>query len=911
MSLAHTPTFGKSKYDRFLTSGDMFDLFYFQTVQAGFNSAVGDNYQFGTSANNSRIRPVAKWPELIMRRLNEIAIEHNWIVTESGHPNIGPSGFNWYLYYGTHKVPFYPNSGYPYNLSGYNSNNVQLWRDIENNLQFVWDRCVDISNADLNSTIAFQQQSHPDNDHINDEGDEAEEQYLSSLTSIGYLSDSDIIYNYDSDYLNIPAWRNIWDQASPVEFNAPYYQLFDIDGSGYTLFAEYPPGSGNFSNFLNIINSKFYELPFSGLYSQRRLLQNQGYVRPLNAYKRFVQYRSILGTRDKYTEVHCFNENRHVIQKSANVSYRSTNDSFDNKKNELENNFSNSVWYGSSPNLLGFIGNSQTLSSNPNISASGYNYTPSQGMYTTTIYVPTTNYYDVVMNMTSKFVYYLCPVSNRAAAILTTGESGIVHKLNDRLLNSTANSIQSRYGFRIDDFTKLFYPRQHSTFSTYNNLPYTTDYYSHTYQIPTTTSYGQDLYRTFYSRSVIWTFGIHSIAVTPSILVNAIGFIDSAYYAYFILSDDQYQSFNNHDIEYGDGLEIIYGYLDIIEDIDRYNIALLNDIGKDAIHYYSNENYSLFRDDRPSSFENLDYVTTNNLLSSGDLYHLYQNGKFISDIIVNKIDNNEYTILCDTDINDNSNNTYLREYNTLFRGTGYATPFFDVDYDGFDPYYGPNISGSKDYGYINYPYSQITDTPPPSSTHMWMAMKAKTFRKNNFELTIRDVFLQNPYLYAYELPINNIYTAYALREELIGGHGYYGTPGTIVTVEPQRIDLDCQYPLLYKSYYFDGYESINLGLSDINQYADNNILPTSTGYLSTNQAMLVDMKYVDDNINESMIDYANGILFATTKLGLSPHLGNYGEKIVYLNNNGLASGNFTATMFASGIPLRDYPVTCL
>lgn len=865
MPFVDTTTNILARQDRFFQSGEP-DVFHSAEVgEFGFffyNDNIGP-----APANNSMLWPTAKWIELVMARASEIAVAHDWVTEFSGHPYIGPSGFNWYIYTGDYKIPFIPNSGQAghYQLGGAYSQNVNFWNDFNNKMNFFLDNV----------------KTFHDNEAIG-------------------LPDSDAVENYNQVSGSLTRWKNNvfgGDSfgVSDSHFNSPDLDvIFNPYESGYRLFQEavpgdwwHAPGEGLDADFRKF----FYRLPYSGAVSQQKLTSYQGGRKMFGTYSRFLL--PVHGPRNTpfssiYNVVKSVNftsGNAPSINPVAGGTAELINQS--RAIQQIRQRWSSGVWHGNvfvdntDNHEFGPIGNTQEITYQIVHSINGVYDTGYRGV----AYIPTTNTLFPVSNklwihypsgirnavwqssMSSKFMYGLIPLSTRALCRITTGASGITHKLNERWLNNPPTSIKARYGFTSGDYSKIFYPSKETFYFPYQYAQESSGATMYGRLLGFGTSDGDSTtigprMATHYEPGV----GNYNSFATYIRHLDSTSITFPGEFTYVpAICDTEADAYgpNTHALfRTGAGIEIIYGYIDIINEVHQRNIDLLRSIGRDAIDYGASA-YSLYGG-----------VRLSDTFSSGIDFasYLTNSGIYASDVIVNKIRNNEYTVLMQKPIPNFEKISTWSSFN-----------------------------GTEDYtANINFPSNILTEIPPPSSTHMWVAIKPIEFEK---DFVLDEIPL---------LPIEGS----KILVKLVNGRILL--PSTTVAYENvygpvTRTMIDVPVPM---SYYVGNYKSyyIDSVTSQVDRFAafGNEV---GFGYIESGisyepfQQQAFEMKNLDNNPRESLMPFFSNKLYVTTPLGDVSNSGIFAENpypAIRLPN-GYVSGNLLAKTITEVMPFKRFP----
>jgi hypothetical protein len=765
------------------------------------------------SSNSSMTWPIAKWPEVVMKKMDEVAVDHGWTTEFADNPAIGPSGFNWYAFAGTYRIPIIPNSGQPYTLGGYNCNNINFWKQLNDNLNFF-----------------------NDNTKIENDGS-----FAAVIVPV-----SDVVENYDEVSGYISRWGNVFGsigQLTSSELNI----LFDPYASGYSLFQEYPPSddwthpAGVSSRFPNY----FYQIPYSGLASQPRLTKQQGFSKIFDVYIQYVN-------QDTYHNLTLFNS-FYTMSKLANkslgnhVNYSTPliEPDYASGISALQNDFSQQEWCGSifHPSIsTSAIGNYQRLEYNVLYHPQQFDTGIREGVYnevnqsirpfgnTLHINVPSgVSLVQWIAQVSSHFSYGLIPVSSRAFGRITTGESGITHKLNERWLSSPSTSIRARYGLSSGNFNKLFFPIQTDQYVAYDD------------------GIGSNHFEVEIPNTMTVRNNQRTDPSTWNSFVMGLGCDNGQY--------DALHELNNL-LEVGQGFEVVYGHIDVISEIHEPNVELLRGYNFDAINY-SNTLYETQMEPR--------LLPSSGYKSGTSLTHLLgASGVFISDVIVEKINNNQYTVL-------------------------YDRSFPSVETDGS----GVLLEKSDFSNSASFPDNLLQEVPPPSSTHVWVAIKAKEFEKNFVLENPPLIPIENPF--AYRLIVSGLYINF-------GAFRYMTDyPDTLLTKIPLPLDLNVSN---YVAHYVDRYTS--LLNSNSGPAIDGLILTTHSGVTTTDfNKQLFAMKNIDNDINESLIPFYTNSLYATSRLGTYY---NSGVPAVELSD-GSISGNLAAFISIDYPPRKGYPIS--
>lgn len=823
------------------------DFYYMGTSGEGdkFYATKSNNTEFldnlgYKSSNASKMQPVAKWIERLMHKMDQIVVEHKWNEEFVNDPRIGESGFNWYMYLGSYTLPFTPNSGQPYSLGGYNCNNIDFWKQVNDNLVFFYDNLKDEYDLDAFSDI---------------------------------LPDSDTIENYVTNSGYISRWKQVFNNFTIYRFNDTHLNMmFDPYGSGYTLFSEeYPSQIYNDAQLNSIELAKYaYRIPYSGLGTQYKLTKNQGYTRPFSLYGRYVLFNS--GSSLKFLNNHGFMTKSVTVTSGNSLRYSDPDIDQELKVQQLNDQFNVNKWIATT-NDNPFVGNKHSIDYDiiHSFDHLKYNspyrlatYIPASDRLSTAGYIPYNAQFIIPSGITanwsatktSNFVYSIAPVSARAFTKITTGASGINHKLNDRWTNNIANSVRARYGLCSGDFSKIFFPGLNSDYNTWDTL-YTNE----------TVYYGGGFGSIFFGGGAAQIgpalssqIGVH---ITTSLPFNHIHY-NSGFISFINPSDGLQTVYTNNNnflsnyenfLTVGSGLELVYGYLDIINEVHQPNINILRSIGRDAIDYTSTfyDEFSGERESQPSD------INGNSLLNI-----IQVSGVYLSDIIADKLINETYTTL-------------------MTRQTPPINHVFSGIFVAEEDYTNNSV----------FPDNMLVDIPPPSSTHIWFAIKSINF---DIDFQISPVNVETIDDIYWNLPLSGNYY-------ITNFHQYSGNhPGGLTSVP---IVLPTKFYLgTYKPYYIDGFnpldDSYGIGVPD-QAYAIR--LPQSGVYSDDYTKQIFAMKNYDNNNSETLINFIDNYIYVTSRIG---HLTNDDTPAVQLPN-GSISGNLLAMILPDSPPLKPFP----
>jgi hypothetical protein len=257
-------------YDAFYRSG--WYLFSSGTREHLYESGVR---AFGNTLNQ---RGTIKYLERLMKRFDELAVEHNWVNEDSGLFPRG-SGFDWKVYYGGYSFDITPSSGAPYSLTNHRINDDRFWRYFYQVSNYVYDKTTAVWGSHVEFINDYIYYLYPLNGEIGGDYkanyqlrfsnlDDYNNELLSSRLTMIARTNYDLYDNYEYSSGILGTVNNGGGVFTADDHGSLPNRIPDVfwnpDGSGHLLLHQYVPTL-----------EKLRYITYSGLETQYRMTFRQ------------------------------------------------------------------------------------------------------------------------------------------------------------------------------------------------------------------------------------------------------------------------------------------------------------------------------------------------------------------------------------------------------------------------------------------------------------------------------------------------------------------------------------------------------------------------------------------------------------------------------------------------------------